>query len=242
MKKVIIIDDESAGRKLIREYLRNYPNYVIVGEANNGVDAVKICNEFRPDLIFLDVQMPGLTGFQVLTHLAEIPRIIFSTAYDEYALEAFEVHAVDYLLKPYNKERFGRALARIPTDEHINNVTPLAESLLAAGATYPPRILVNKGRRLITLSVEDIIWVEAAGDYSRLHVAKEAYLSNYGISVIEEKLNPQTFIRVHRSSIINLQRVRELHRYGKSYDIVMENEAVVRVSRGYMEKLKDFTF
>ncbi len=242
MKKVIIIDDESAGRRLIREYLKDFPDYIIVGEVNNGVDAVKICNEFRPDLIFLDVQMPGLTGFEVLTHLAEIPRIIFSTAYDAYALEAFEVHAVDYLLKPYTKERFSRAISRVPADEHFNNVTPLAESLLAAGATYPARILVSKGRRMVTLAVADIIWVEAAGDYSQLHVAKDSYLSNYGISAIEEKLDPQTFIRVHRSSIINLPRVREIHRYGKSYDVVMENSTVVRVSRGYMEKLKDITF
>ncbi len=238
MKKVILIDDESAGRKLLREYLEDFPGYVIVGEANNGVDAVKICNKFRPDLIFLDVQMPGLTGFEVLTHLAEIPQIIFSTAYDEYALEAFEVHAVDYLLKPYTKERFSRALARVPADESRNSVTPLAESLLAAGAKYPARILVNKGRRMVTLKVEDIIWVEAAGDYSRLHAEGTTYLSNYGISAIEEKLDPQSFIRVHRSSIINLQRVRELHRYGKSYDVVMENGTVVRVSRSYLDKLK----
>ncbi|MFK8163990.1 MAG: LytR/AlgR family response regulator transcription factor [Lewinella sp.] len=242
MKKVIIIDDEAAGRQLIREYLEAYPEYVLVGEANNGVDAVKVCNEFRPDLIFLDVQMPGLTGFQVLTHLEEIPQIIFSTAYDEYALEAFDVHAVDYLLKPYTKERFGRAMARLPTDDKVNNVSPLAESLLAAGKDYPERILVNKGRRLITLPVEDIVWIEANGDYSTLHAATDNYLSNYGISVIEKKLNPRFFIRIHRSSIINLQRVREVHRYGKSYDVVMDNDAVVRVSRGYMDKLKNITF
>ncbi|MEM9931757.1 MAG: LytTR family DNA-binding domain-containing protein, partial [Bacteroidota bacterium] len=116
------------------------------------------------------------------------------------------------------------------------------ESLLAAGATYPTRILVNKGRRMVTLKVEDIIWVEAAGDYSQLHVGQEVFLSNYGISAIAEKLDPQVFIRVHRSSIINLQRIQEVHRYSKSYDVVMENDTVVRVSRGYMEKFKDITF
>ncbi len=242
MKKVLIIDDEAAGRQLIREYLAEYTDYVLLGEANNGVDAVSRCNEFRPDLIFLDVQMPGLTGFEVLTHLAEIPRIIFSTAYDQYALEAFEVHAADYLLKPYTRERFRKAMDRLSFDEAVNSAGPLAESLLAGGEAYPGRILVNKGRKLVTLATEDIAWVGADGDYCRLHVDGESYHSSYGISVIAEKLDPTVFMRVHRSSIVNLRRVCEAHRYGKSYDLVMDNGDVVRVSRGYMDRLKDITF
>ena len=125
MKKVIIIDDESAGRKLIKEYLDDYADYFIVGEANNGVDAVKIINEFKPDLVFLDIQMPGLTGFEVLNYLEEIPQIIFSTAYDKYALKAFEVHAVDYLLKPYTQERFKIAIDRI--DSNFEKLRPFTD-------------------------------------------------------------------------------------------------------------------
>ncbi|MEX0362162.1 MAG: LytR/AlgR family response regulator transcription factor, partial [Allomuricauda sp.] len=106
MKKVIIADDENAGRVLIKEYLQDYPDLVLISEVNNGVDAIAEINKFKPDLVFLDIQMPGKTGFEVLNHLEEIPKIIFSTAYDEYALKAFEVHAIDYLLKPYTKERF----------------------------------------------------------------------------------------------------------------------------------------
>ncbi len=236
MKKVILVDDEQAGRKLIREYLEDYPNLVVLAEINNGVDAVKEINRFKPDLIFLDIQMPGMTGFEVLTHLEEIPKIIFSTAYDKYALKAFEVHAVDYLLKPYTKERFAVAINRLQEDNEP--VEALAQSLLMDTKSYPERVLVQHNKKLITVAVEDIQWIEAYGDYSKLHVGSEVYLSNFGITSLEEKLNTQQFVRVHRSSIINLNAVKELHKYGKSYDVTMQNGEVVRVSRGYMDNIK----
>ncbi|MEM7382466.1 MAG: LytTR family transcriptional regulator DNA-binding domain-containing protein [Bacteroidota bacterium] len=236
MKKVIIVDDEKAGRQLIREYLDDYPEMVLLGEANNGVDAVKEINRFKPDIVFLDIQMPGLTGFEVLTHLEEIPRIIFSTAYDKYALQAFEVHAVDYLLKPYTKERFALALQRLESGNE--QVASLTNSLIMERPSYPERVLVQYNKKLITVAVEDILWVEAYGDYSKLHVGQEVYLSNYGISTLEEKLDPNLFVRVHRSSLINLNGVKELDKYGKSYDVTMLNGEVVRVSRGYLEKIK----
>ncbi len=242
MKKAIIIDDEAAGRRLIREYLTDYPDFIPLAEANNGVDAVRVCNEYRPDLIFLDVKMPGLTGFEVLTHLEEIPDVIFSTAYDKYALEAFEVHAIDYLLKPYTRDRFARAMQRLGGRDRRNAVAPLAESLLTGSATYPDRVLVNKGRKLITIEVGRIIWVEAFGDYAKLHTEEETYLSNHGISAVEERLDPKIFLRIHRSHMINLTRVREIFRYGKYYDVVMTNGAQLRVSRGYLDALRDITF
>lgn len=242
MKKVIIVDDERSGRDLIKQYLQNYADLVLIGEANNGVDAIKTINEFNPDLIFLDIQMPGLTGFEVLEHLIEIPQIIFSTAYDQYALNAFEVHAVDYLLKPYTKERFAKAVDRLDFNKEVNSVTPLAESLRTSKTTYPDQILVNKNRKLVTLSVTEIIWIEAYGDYAKIHTKEDTFISNYGISVLEEKLSPQQFMRVHRSSIINLKQVKELERYTKSYDVLMHNGTVVRVSRGYMDKLKEIIY
>ena len=244
MKKVIIIDDEAAGRSLIREYLTEYPALIIVGEANNGVDAVRLINEFKPDLIFLDVQMPGLTGFDVLTHLDEIPQIIFSTAYDQYALRAFEVHAVDYLLKPYTRARFAQAIQRV-TDAHAGNLQklqPLAESLLTASATYPEKILVQTGNRLVTVAVADILRIEAEGDYATLVTAAGRHLSNYGIGVLEAKLNPQHFLRVHRSDIVNLHYIREIQKYPSSYDVILQNNDVVRVSRSYMDKIRELTF
>ncbi len=242
MKKVVIVDDETSGRKLIKEYLQAFPDLIVVGEANNGVDAIKVINEFKPDLIFLDIQMPGLTGFEVLAHLEEIPNIIFSTAYDQYALKAFEVHAVDYLLKPYTKERFKAAVERLDQNNAIAKVSPLAEAIIMEKQTYPERILVQNGKKLVTIAVSDIIRVEADGDYSVLVTPQHNYLSNYGISKLEEKLNPSLFLRVHRSAMVNINAIRSLDKYTGSYDLVMQNGDVVRVSRGYMDKVKDLIF
>lgn len=243
MKKVVIVDDESAGRQLIREYLQAFPSMILVGEANNGVDAIKIINEFKPDLIFLDVQMPGMTGFELLPHLEEIPQIIFSTAYDQYALQAFEVHAVDYLLKPYTLDRFKESVQRvIHQDEARSTAAPLAESIIMEGQTYPERILVQSGRKLVTIAVKDIIYIEADGDYSRLISKEASYLSNYGISKIESKLDPETFIRIHRSNIINIHAIETVDKYASSYDVVMRNQKTLRVSRGYMDNIRKLMF
>jgi two-component system LytT family response regulator len=242
MKKVVVIDDEAAGRTLINQYLAEYPSLIVVGEANNGVDAIKVINEFKPDLIFLDIQMPGMTGFDILGHLEEIPQIIFSTAYDKYALQAFEVHAVDYLLKPYTRERFKQAVQRIRDENQPNPVQPLAESLMLNSPQYPERILVQIGQKLINIAVSDIIWIEADGDYARLITNSGNFLSNYGISILEKKLNPNQFIRVHRSSIIHLKYIKEVQKQISSYDVIMQNGNVVRVSRGYMDNLKKWMY
>ncbi len=240
MKKVIIVDDESAGRKLIKEYLVDFEQLVLMGEANNGVDAIRLINEFKPDLLFLDIQMPGMTGFEVLPHLEEIPPIIFSTAYDQYALKAFEIHAVDYLLKPYTRERFRGAIQRTMTQ--LTPAAPLAESLIMDAQTYPKRILVQSGKKLITIAVGDIIRIEADGDYSRLVIPNATYLSNYGISRLAEKLDPKVFIRVHRSAIINFNYIESVEKHSSSYDVIMANKDVVRVSRGYMDNIKNRIF
>lgn len=242
MYKILIIDDESAGRKLIKEYIKGYPEYVVLAEANNGVDAVRLINEYKPDLIFLDIQMPGLTGFEVLTQLEEIPKVIFSTAYDEYALQAFEVHAVDYLLKPYTKERFEQALDRSYKRNSIDAIQPFTESLLTKDKAYPEKILVNRRDKLITVATADIIRIEAYGDYSKLITSGETYLSNFGIGELEKKLDPGTFLRVHRSSIINYHRIQEVNKYPNSYEITMTNSDNVRVSRGYMSALKKLMY
>ncbi len=238
MKKIVIVDDEKAGRSLIAEYLQFHPDLITVGEANNGVDAIRIINEFRPDLVFLDVQMPGMTGFQVLQHLEELPRIIFSTAYDKYALKAFEVHAVDYLLKPYTRERFDAAIARLG-DDSKGSVAPLTDSLLMTTRDYPERVLVERNKRYVTLPVAEIFQITAYGDYSRIHSQDTVYLSSHGISVLEKKLNPADFMRIHRSCIINMGAVQEIARYGKSYLVTLRNGETAKVSRGYADKIKD---
>jgi len=238
MKKVVIVDDEKSGRALIKEYLENHKELILVGEANNGVDAIKIINEFKPDLVFMDIQMPGLTGFDVLEHLEELPTIIFSTAYDQYALQAFEVHAVDYLLKPYTRERFDIAISKLKENSPQHIVT-LADQHIMSKTEYPDRIIVEKGTKYVTLSTEDIYHIEAYGDYSKIYDQNQTYISNRGISQLEEKLNPKQFLRIHRSSIVSLPAIREVSKYGKSYLLVLNNEAKVKVSRGYADKIKE---
>ncbi|AXT19092.1 response regulator [Flavobacteriaceae bacterium AU392] len=238
MKKVVIVDDEKSGRALIKEYLENHKELILVGEANNGVDAIKIINEFKPDLVFMDIQMPGLTGFDVLEHLKELPTIIFSTAYDKYALQAFEVHAVDYLLKPYTRERFDKAISKLK-ENSPQHIVPLADQHIMSKTEYPDRMIVEKGAKYVTLATEEIYHIEAYGDYSKIYDQKETYISNRGISQLEKKLNPKQFLRIHRSSIVSLPAVREVSKYGKSYLLVLKNDAKVKVSRGYANKIKE---
>lgn len=238
MKKVVIIDDEKSGRTLIKQYLENHANLILVGEANNGVDAIKTINEFKPDLVFMDIQMPGLTGFDVLEHLEELPNIIFSTAYDKYALQAFEVHAVDYLLKPYTRERFDTAVAKIK-DNATHQIAPLADQHIMSKATYPERIIVEKGNKYVTLSTAEIFYIEAYGDYSKIFNSKSQFISNRGISALEEKLNPNQFLRIHRSTVVNLSAIKEVARYGKSYQVKLNNNHTLKVSRSYADKIKE---
>lgn len=245
MQKIIIIDDEAAGRQLIQEYLEDFPDMIVIGEANNGVDAIRLIREFKPDLIFLDIQMPGLSGFDVLTRLEETPLVIFSTAYDKYALKAFEVHALDYLLKPYTRERFSVAVKKAlnSLQNNLNSVQALTESLLTPNEnSYPEKILVQIGAKLITVDLSEVIWIDAEGDYSKLITAKQGYLSNYGLGALEKKLDPRRFIRVHRSAIINLAFVQEIQKQVSSYDVRLKNGDVVRVSRGYMENIRRLTY
>jgi two-component system, LytTR family, response regulator len=182
MQKVIIVDDEASGRTLLKQYLEEFLALIIIGEANNGVDAVKIINEFKPDIVFMDIQMPGLTGFDVLKHLDEIPQIIFPTAYDKYALQAFEVHAVDYLLKPYTRERFKTAIHKLRNSDNALQMKPLAESIINT-QSFPEKILISQNQKLLAISVADIIRIEAEGDYSKLLTVKNNFLSNFATKI-----------------------------------------------------------
>lgn len=243
--KAMVIDDEAPARQLLKEYLSQYQELVIVGEANNGVDAIRQIQELEPEIIFLDVQMPGLTGLEVLARLDELPLIIFSTAYDQYALEAFEHHAVDYLLKPYTKDRFSTAIQRL--FERIQHpqegIRSLAQDMVDKQTEdYPTKILVSKGNRLVAVHVPDIQHIRADGDYSTLQTADKKYLSQYGIGQIEQKLSPKLFLRVHRSAIVNIEYIKEIFKAGHAYDIRMQNGDVVHVSRSYAGKVKEMIF
>ena len=248
--KVLLVDDEAPARRLLREYLGAYPALGIVGEAVNGIEAARLIGELRPDLVFMDVQMPGLTGLEVVRHLAELPQIIFATAYDEYALEAFEVSAVDYLLKPFTRERFARAIEKVldrPTDA-LAGLQSLAERLIAAeaaagaGTTPAPlrKILVSAGRRILTLDPAAVVRLEADGDYARIVLAGGSHLSGSSLADLHARLDPTCFYRVHRSSVVNVEYLAEVRRDGSTYYLHMDNGDVVRVSRGYGAVVKDW--
>jgi two-component system, LytTR family, response regulator len=239
-KKVIICDDEDDARLLIQQYIADYPQLQIIKECSNGPEAVAAIDALEPDLIFLDIQMPGLSGFQVLQKIVHVPQIIFSTAFDKYALKAFDNNAVDYLLKPYTKQRFAQAINKVLDGGQKNaaGIKSLSESLQQDYTTYPERVLVESGNRMISLSVNDILWIEADGDYTRLHTVQKFYLSNYGISMLEQKLNPATFFRIHRSAIINLNLVKEVLKESDGYHVVLQNGMQHKVGRSYTEVIK----
>jgi two-component system, LytTR family, response regulator len=242
IKKVVIIDDEAPARNLLKEYIAEFEQLEVVAECKNGIEAIGIINIMQPDFIFLDVQMPGKTGFEVLQEIDYIPKVIFSTAYDQYALKAFEVNAVDYLLKPYTKERFANAVHKLLGDvnENLKQVQQLTESLNTK--TYPERILVEHGSKLISISVTDILWIEADGDYTKLHIAKQSFLSNKSMNELEQKLNPQLFQRVHRSAIISIAAIKEVHKEASGPQVVLTNGAIVKVSRTYADALKKLIY
>lgn len=238
-----MIDDEAPARKLLREYLGDYPDLIVVGEAANGVDALRLIEVHDPELIFLDIQMPGLTGLEILARLDRLPLVIFSTAYDQYALEAFEVHAVDYLLKPYSKKRFARAIGRIGGRQvEQPNVARLAQELRDATHRFPDRIMVPRGNKYVALPVEDILCIRAEGDYSTLVTAERQILSPYSLKETEARLDPEIFLRIHRSAIINRYAIREIYREGHGYDLVLTNGDLLRASRNYAEVVKRMLF
>lgn len=206
----------------------------------NGFEAVHFIDSLEPDIIFLDIQMPGLSGFQVLQNIVHVPQIIFSTAFDKYALKAFDNNAVDYLLKPYTKQRFGQPVNKLLLNmaKNMEGIKNLSENLQSTYAAYPEKVLVENGNRMISLSVNDINWMEAEGDYTKLHGNDKTYLSNYGIGTLEQKLNPAVFVRIHRSAIININMVKKVFRDNNGYYVVLQNGISHKVGRNYVEVIK----
>lgn len=245
MKQILIIDDEAPARKIIRQYLHDFQKIHIAGECKNGLEAVKSIEQLQPDLIFLDVQMPGMNGFEVLQQLVHIPEVIFSTAFDQYALQAFEVNAIDYLLKPYTRKRFQEAVNRAlkesqPRDELQNSATTrFIQQLHQENKSYPSRILVQHAHKIVAIAPEEILWIEAFGDYSKIHSQKGTFLSNMGIGNLDEKLNPELFIRVHRSAIVGIHAIAMVEKDGAgSFIVHLQNQTKVKVSRSYTENIK----
>jgi two-component system LytT family response regulator len=260
--RAVIVDDEPSAREVVRAMLADHAEVQIVGEATNGSDAIEVIRRVRPDLVFLDVQMPDGDGFGVLDDLGEqVPRgVVFVTAHDEHAIRAFEVHALDYVLKPFGRQRFsaavGRALERLNALDALTLQRTLAsmaddrragrtpEGELAVGAADAPgalhrRIAVRNGAKLTLVDVGGIDWVEADGDYARIHTGKHTHLVSYRMHALERLLETGGFIRIHRSLIVNSDRVQELHREGDgSGFIVLKDGVRLRVARGRWEALE----
>jgi two-component system, LytTR family, response regulator len=238
----LIVDDEQLARELLREYISQRPELTIIGEASKGKDAVEMIDNLKPDLIFLDVQMPGMTGFDVLDDIEHDPFVIFATAYDQYAIKAFEKNAVDYLLKPIDQDRFkiavDRAISRMSNDQ--NNVGELLRSMKTDSRTsYDSHIFVQKSEKLLNLAVEEIMFLEASGDYTILTTKGDQFVSSSGIGKLEEILNPEIFIRVHRSTIININFLKEIEKHFNGGMMVkMQTGKTFPVSRTYAKVIR----
>jgi len=238
----LIVDDEKLARDLVREYLLQYPELELLGECAKGTEAVEKINGLKPDLIFLDVQMPGMNGFDVLEEIEHEPYVVFITAYDQHAIRAFEKNAVDYLLKPLDEERFRTAINRAIKRQGLeqSNMEELMESLRPERkAAYDSHLFVQKSEKLFNLLVEDILFLEASGDYTVITTKNDQYVSSSGIGRLEELLSPDTFFRVHRSTIINIHHLKEIEKHFNGGMMVkMQNGKTFPVSRTYAKMIR----
>jgi two-component system LytT family response regulator len=245
--KVLIVDDEPLARERIRTLLAARKDVTILGECGDGRSAARAIREMSPDLVFLDVQMPEMDGFAVLEELGQeaLPAVIFVTAFDQYAIRAFEVCALDYLLKPFDPERFGRALDRARMENERREGGALREQIGAALAEwkqrskYVDRLVVRTGGRVCFVRLDELDWVEAAGNYVRLRAGREEYLYRETISQLETRLPPEKFARIHRSRIVNVDRVKELHPlFHGDYAVILKDGQQFTLSKTYRGRLR----
>jgi two-component system, LytTR family, response regulator len=241
--RVLVVDDEPLVREGIRVFLEREANVLVLGEARNGEEAVASIRELRPDLVLLDVQMPGMDGLAVVAALApeERPAIVFVTAYSEYAIRAFDLHAVDYLLKPFDAERFATALRRARARMAEGKADRL-EALLATlrpAPAYPERLLLKQDGTVVVVLADDIDWIEAADNYVKIHARTGRYMVRESMKELEAKLDPARFARAHRSTIVNLSRVKSLDPLAAGeYIITLTAGTRLTLSRGYRDGFK----
>jgi two-component system LytT family response regulator len=240
--RTVIVDDEELARKMLLEFLASHPEIEVVAECANGFEAVKAVGELKPDLIFLDIQMPKLDGFEVLELIGTDRAVVFVTAYDEYALRAFEIHAVDYLLKPFAAERFETALQRVK--QRLGGKLPAAAALAASArpsAQFLERLVVKDGTRVYVIPVAKLDYAEAQDDYVALSTEGKKHLKQQTISSLETALDPQQFLRIHRSYIVNLEKVTKIEPYSKDqYVVVLAGGQQLPVSRSGYARLRAF--
>jgi two-component system, LytTR family, response regulator len=246
--RTLIVDDEPLARARIRRLLHDEADVEVVGECGNGTEAVALVEQVAPDLVFLDIRMPEMDGFEVVRTLAphRLPAIIFVTAYDHYAIRAFDVHALDYLLKPFNRERFQAALdhvrAQLKQAGAGDRAGVFAALLgdLKARRQYLEKLVVRSAGRVYFVKTEDVDWIEAAGNYIKLHVSGEAHLLRETMNSIEAKLDPSKFPRVNRSAIVNAARIKELYPlFNGDYSLILKDRTKLVLSRNYRARLFD---
>lgn len=252
--RTLIIDDEPLARRNLRLLLEKDPQIEILEECRNGREAVKAINTLAPDLIFLDIQMPEIDGFDVLARAGpeHIQAIIFVTAFDQYALRAFDVHALDYLLKPFDDERFAHALARAKSQIEAREIDRVSKRLLALleerenerkelppEKNYLTRVVIRGSGRVTLLKVDEVDFIEADGNYAKLHVGRKAHLLREKMHDLEVRLDPAKFVRIHRSVIVNLERIKEMYpHFNGDYIVVLEDGRKLRLARTRRENLE----
>jgi two-component system LytT family response regulator len=246
--RTLVVDDEPMGRERVRALLLQEDDVEVIGECSDGTQAIAAIQQHAPDLVFLDVQMPGSNGFGVIDAVGadRMPNVIFVTAYDEYALKAFEYHALDYLLKPFNRDRFQETLRHARASLERRRAGDLGRRLLALVNDIKPeaprleRLVVKSGGRVFFLRTDEIDWIEAAGNYVRLHLGEESHLFRETMNRMETRLDARRFVRIHRSRIVNTERIKELQPwFNGEYVVILRNGTRLTLSRGYRDRLQD---
>jgi two-component system LytT family response regulator len=244
MIHTVLADDEVLARQKLRQLLRNEPEIDVVGEGATASETIDLVRATKPQLLFLDIQMPGMDGFDIATELCSskmepMPHIIFTTAHDQYALRAFEINAMDYLLKPFTQERLSSAVERARKEILLDNQHPAGSGATSLnGSHYTNRIVFKSRGRIVFLPVSDIRWISAEENYVRISTQTETHLLRETMARLEEKLDPEMFLRVHRSSIVNLQHVKEVRTEADGeYAVVLVNGEKLTMSRGYRSRI-----
>lgn len=244
--RVVVVDDEELGRERLQALLEEQTGVQIVGVCSDGASAVECIESARPDLVFLDVQMPGMSGFDVIENLdpSHLPAVVFVTAHDGHAIRAFEIHALDFLLKPFDQTRFEKALERARAQlaaKKSSAIDPRLVSLLEElheERKYPERLIVKSSGRVFFVRAEEIDWVEASGNYVKVHAKGEAHLLRESMKNMESKLDPKTFVRIHRSAIVNIDRIKELEPwFHGEYIVIMRDGTRLTASRVFSDRL-----
>ena len=238
----LIVEDEELARDLLKSYLKDHPDINLIGECENGFEGIQKINELKPDLVFLDIQMPKITGFEMLQLLDHKPEIIFTTAYDQYAIKAFEYNVADYLLKPFSKDRLLAAIDRVT--ERIGNQEKNTEKLekLSEFTTgeYLDRVVVKDRSKITIILTEQIRYIESLDDYVMIYANNGRHMKQKTMRYFEQNLNPRDFVRIHRSYIINVSQIAEIQQYEKeSYLVILKDRTKLKVSKSGYKNLKD---